>query len=211
MGHTNAAGYALFEVDTMSRAFVRRACRGVSIPEPGSNVAGVESFHLRSGDSLIGVLVFTFSPNGVTPEKRLILKRTAYIIEALLNLFRAAGVQARLAARIGELEADLADEKIAERVGGLLQSGDPDGDPIDVVERHVHKVLETRHLSRILEDLLRNLEDRIAERTLMAHAKTLLQNRNGMSEQQAYIHLRTASRRNRKRMGDVARQVIEEQ
>ena len=51
--------------------------------------------------------------------------------------------------------------------------------------------------------------ERVAERDRMQRAKMLLQSRTGMSEQQAYVHLRAMSRRNRKRMGDLAREIIE--
>jgi hypothetical protein len=218
MRYTNAAGCALYEVDAVNGSLIRRACCG-SILEPedckellvlGAKADGTESLALRSGDNLIGVLVFTFSPGSVTPEKRRTLERSARIVEGLLSLFRAGRTQAQLAARIGELEADLADEKIADRVGGLLQDGNLNRDSLDTIERHVHRVLEAQHLSRVLEQLLRDLEDRIAERSLMTRAKALLRNRTGMSEHEAYVHLRSVSRRTRKRMGDVARQFIEE-
>jgi ANTAR domain len=114
----------------------------------------------------------------------------------------------QVAARISELEADLVDEKIADRVSGLLNADNLNGDAIEVIERHVEKVVGARQFGQILEDLQRELEDRIAERSLTAQAKTVLQVEHGMSEQQAYLHLRIASRRSRKRIGDVAQQII---
>jgi len=62
----------------------------------------------------------------------------------------------------------------------------------------------------MLEQRLRELEEEIAERKLTTQAKVVLQSAYGMSEEQAHLHLRTISRRSRKPLREIAREVIEE-
>ena len=64
-----------------------------------------------------------------------------------------------------------------------------------MIERHGNRFWAPR--IRFLDELRSELEDRTSERSLVAQAKALLQNRNGLSEQQAYIEMRAASRRTR--------------
>ena len=44
----------------------------------------------------------------------------------------------------------------------------------------------------------------------MGRAKAILQKSQGMSEEEAHAHLRVVSRKSRRRVKDVARQVIEQ-
>ena len=216
--HVNAEGYALYEIHAPSGDLVLRAACGSPLPTPKPRtelgaqnweVGGALSFPLFIEGDFVGLVAFALQDRSLTPAKRQILERTARILEVLLGLFRAVETQTQLAARISELEADLADEKIADRAKGLLDTDNLHGDAIDVIERHVGKVLGTRSFGQILVDLRRELENRVTERSLTAQAKTVLQVEHGMSEQQAYLHLRMASRRTRKRIGDVAQQIIE--
>jgi hypothetical protein len=219
MRQTNAAGYALYEVDGESGEFVQLSKSGKRVPdirelrdvaELDSQGGATRSFGLWSGDALAGVILFVFDRDELAPEVHATLERSARTIEKLFAQFRKHDAQVRLAVRIGELEADLTDEKIADRVAGILQNGTVNDGAIDAMERHVQAVLSARSLDRVLEELLHDLEQRTAERGLLAQAKTLLQNRKGLSEHQAHIQLRIASRRNRRRVGDVAREVIQE-
>jgi AmiR/NasT family two-component response regulator len=57
---------------------------------------------------------------------------------------------------------------------------------------------------------MEDIQQEIAERDLANRAKALLQRRYGMSEDQAHVHLRLVSRKSRKRLRDVARDVLEE-
>ena len=213
---TGAEGYTLYEIDAATGTLRRGASYGNGAPDleglrpNGIQAAGRQTFPLHLGQRVIGILEFGISKNSLTPEKRKVLERTARLIQALLGVFRDVETQAQLAAQIGELEAGLADEKIAERAGGLLQTGDLDVDAMDALEDHVNKVLTARNLRSILDDLLRQLDQRMAERRLASRAKAVLQARQGYSEEQAYLYLRTASRRSRKRIGDIARQILDE-
>jgi AmiR/NasT family two-component response regulator len=62
----------------------------------------------------------------------------------------------------------------------------------------------------MLEQRLPELEEEIAERKLTTQAKVVLQSAYSMSEEQAHLHLRTISRRSRKPLREIAREVIEE-
>jgi len=119
-------------------------------------------------------------------------------------------VYARNAARVGELETALADSKIADRARGMLADGVPLPDAIDTIVGHVESVLRPSQLRTALGQLTQEIEQEIAERELASRAKAVLQSRYGMSEDQAHLHLRLVSRKSRKRLCDVARDVLEE-
>jgi hypothetical protein len=125
-----------------------------------------------------------------------------------LSLLEAA--YARDAARIGQLETELVDSKIADRARGLLANGDAPHDTVDTIVRHVESVLRPGRLGTVLEQLMEEIEQEIAERELASRAKALLQGRYGMSEDQAHVHLRLVSRKSRKRLRDVARDLLQE-
>src|SRR6202041_14627 len=111
---------------------------------------------------------------------------------------------ARKAARIGELEIELADSKIADRARGMLAGGAPPRDAVDTITRHVESVLRPGQFGTVLHQLTQEFEQEIAERELANRAKAILQSRYGMSEDQAHVHLRLVSRKSRKRLRDVA-------
>jgi hypothetical protein len=138
------------------------------------------------------------------------LERIAGAIEEIWRLPLIPQAYARNAARIGELEAELADSKIADRACGLLGAGPPPPAAIDTIVRHVESVLRPGQLAAVLGQLIVEIEQEIAERDLANRAKALLQSRFGMSEDQAHVHLRLVSRKSRKRLRDVARDLLEE-
>ena len=213
MRRIQAQGCAVFEIDNADE-LVRRFWCGVSVPNPEWDgqewkAIGALTIPLSIDGDFAGLIVYAWpSRFSVSPEKCQLLERTTRIIELLLGLFRAVDEQTRLAARIGELEADLADEKIADRVTGLMDVSDQNGEAIETIERHVGKVLGSRSFGQILDNARRELEDRVAERSLTAQAKAVLQAEHGMSEQQAYLHLRVTSRQSRQRIGDVAQNIL---
>ena len=61
----------------------------------------------------------------------------------------------------------------------------------------------------MLEQALRALEEEIAERKLTNQAKAVLQSAYSMSEEQAHLHLRTISRKSRRPLKEIARELIE--
>lgn len=83
-------------------------------------------------------------------------------------------------------------------------------DAIGTIVRHVESVLRPGQLRTVLDELTEELEQEIGERELASRAKAVLQSRYGMSEDQAHVHLRLVSRKSRKRLRDVARDVLEQ-
>jgi AmiR/NasT family two-component response regulator len=71
-------------------------------------------------------------------------------------------------------------------------------------------VLRPGQLGTVLAQLFQEIEREIEERELANRAKAVLQTRYGMSEDQAHVHLRLVSRKSRKRLRDVARDLLEE-
>jgi len=214
---TGAGGYALYEADAATGALHRRAGCGSEVL--GRNPLEAERelpvleklrFPLRTGPRMAGLLEFFIAKDNLTPEKLLILERTSRLVEAVLGGFQEVDTHIQLAAQISELEAELADEKIAERAAGILETG-VNLHAMDAIENHIHKVLAARKLRSILDGLLTEFSRRVSERKLTSQAKAFLQARQGLSEEQAYLHLRAASRRNRRPMSEIARQVLDEQ
>ena len=113
------------------------------------------------------------------------------------------------AARIGEMETELIDSKIAARIEGLTTDRMRGEDPIAAAESHVEGVLRPSEFGRMLQRSARELEEEIEERKLTSRAKAVLESEYGMTEEQAHLHLRALSRKNRRPLGEVARELIE--
>jgi hypothetical protein len=161
-------------------------------------------YPIRVDGLRVAVLVFTIQETALTREQRFTLERTAAAIEAVHGLPLAT---ARRALRIANLDAELADIKIRERARGLIEEGVPAAAAVATVLQHVDNVLERRPLEMVFNQLLPDLEERIAERKLLMKAKAVLREEHGMSEEQAYLHLRMSSRSTRKRLREVAEEV----
>jgi len=163
------------------------------------------NYPIRVDGQRIATLVFAIHNRALTLEQRLLLDQTAAAIEAIQGLPHSTK---HLAVRIANLDAELADIKIRERARGLIEEGVAPADAIATVLEHVENVLQRRPLDLVFNQLLPDLEERIAERKLLIKAKIVLREKHGMSEEQAYLHLRMRSRSNRRRMRDVAEEVI---
>jgi hypothetical protein len=183
---------------------------GAPPPEAGETGHTSTSFPLRVGDELNGVLTFVFRGSVISPRAQSLLERVAEAIENVWRLSLLPADYARSAARIGELETELADSKIADRARGLLANAGPNDDAVSTIVRHVESVLRPGKLGTVLGQLTEQLEQEITERELANRAKAILQSRYGMSEDQAHVHLRLVSRKSRKRLRDVARDLLEE-
>jgi AmiR/NasT family two-component response regulator len=168
--------------------------------------SSVVSFVLPSEGSRLS---FVFRGKPISDGTRAILKRFADVMEAVRQRDAATQGYARRAARIGEMEAELVDAKISARIIGLLADEVGTKDIIGTIESHVAGVLRPSQFGTMLQETLRDLEEEIAERKLTAQAKAVLQSDTGMSEEQAHLHLRTISRRSRKPMKEIARELIE--
>jgi len=205
-----ADGYAIYEVDPTTEVRELKLSWGVSVPEASQDGFTLKSFPLRAGDVVTGSLVFVFRGGAISPATHAVLERLAATIEEVWRLSLVPAAYARAASRIGELETELADSKIADRARGLLASGVLPRDAIDTIVRHVESVLRPGELITVLQQLNQDFEQEIAERELANRAKAILQRRYGMSEDQAHVHLRVISRKSRKRLREVARYVLKE-
>lgn len=205
-----ASGFAIYQCDP---AGGQRECKlgwGVTVPEPGEAGITVTSFPLRAGDDVTGVLVFVFCEASISRQAQSVLDQVAGAIEEVWRLSLVPAAYARSAARIGELETELTDSKIADRARGLLANGALPREATHTIVRHVESVLRPGQFATVLDQLFREIEQEIAERELANRAKAVLQSRYGMSEDQAHAHLRLVSRKSRKRLRDVARDLLEE-
>jgi hypothetical protein len=205
-----ADGFAIYQCDPASGQREMQLGWGLPVPEPGETAITVSSFPLRAGDDISGVLTFVFRQASISRQAQSLLDRLAGAIEEVWCLSLVPTTYARSAARIGKLETELADSKIADRARGLLASGELPKDAIDTIVHHVESVLRPGQLGTVLAQLSQEVEREIAERELANRAKAVLQSRYGMSEDQAHVHLRLVSRKSRKRLRDVARDLIEE-
>jgi len=221
---SGADGYAIFEFDA-SGALLPSHSSAPSFPcrktlQTGRQVfqeddASVAAYALHIDGDPVGQIAFAFPAGPIQPEKLAILDRMSALIQAVRVNQHAT---AKLASKIGSLDAELAAIKIAERAHGLLQNGGlqngqlangaPTPDAVDIIARHVETVLQGRQAGGALEELLRELEDRLDERKLLVRAKALLQSEHGITEEQAYLQLRVRSRSSRKRLRAVAQELI---
>jgi ANTAR domain len=204
-----AAGYAIYQVHSTGTRELKFAC-GPPIPESGLAGFTMDSLPLQIDEGVNGLLIFVFRGSAIAPASRAVLERIAGAIEAVWRLSLLPETYARNAARIGELEFELADSKIADRARGLLADGATPSNAVDAIVRHVESVLRPGQLRTVLQQLTAEVEREITERELASRAKAALQSRYGMSEDQAHVHLRLQSRKARRRLIDVARQVLEE-
>jgi hypothetical protein len=204
-----AEGCAIYQLDPAGQ---RELKFGWGMPplNPGDSEHKIASFPLRVGDEVNGVLSFVFRGTVIPPRAQSMVERIAGAIEEVWKLSLLAATYARHAARVGELESELADSKIADRARGMLAGSTPPRDAVDTIVRHVESVLRPGPLGIALEQRNEELEQEIVERELTNRAKAVLQSRYGMSEDQAHVHLRVVSRKSRKRLPDVARDLLEE-
>ncbi|HMD48100.1 MAG TPA: hypothetical protein VKG79_03340, partial [Bryobacteraceae bacterium] len=178
---TGAAGFAIYQCDQASGRREAKLVWGAPIPEAVETGLTVTSFPLRGGDDVTGVLAFVFREASIAPQARTRLDQVAAAIEEVWRLSLVPAAYARNAARIGELETELADSKIADRARGLLARGplalgslDKDALPTDAIGtivRHVESVLRPGQLGTVIEQLSQEIEREIEERELANRAK----------------------------------------
>ena len=205
MRETGAAGYAIHRFDGNSAICL--SSYGLSIAEGREDGLLVAHFSLRVEGTEVGTLSFVFRSLGIPESACGILERLARTIESVWLLSYTPDTLIQLATRIGRLHAELADLKIADRARGFLAHPEPNA--TGILARHVESVLQARRFEAQFEQLVGELEGQIHERKLISEAKSLLQRSHGSSEEEAYARLRVTSRRSRRRLGDVAQQVIE--
>lgn len=213
---SGADGYALYARDHCTGVLTARLSSGTNLPQPedlsirrgvvereGTEIA---SYPLQVEGSVTGILAFSFRPRSLTDEKSAVLGRMATIIE---RVYAFPNAIAQLLARINRLETDLVTAKISARAHGLLDAGSG-FDAGEIIVRHAENVLRTSRVWAVLDRLVQEGEEEIDERRLAAQAKALLQKRHGITEEQAHVFLRATSRRSRRRISEVARDLIAE-
>lgn len=202
---TPADGYAIYEIDSGTGERRLKLAAGVGVTVEHTVERTALRYSLGCG-GCSGEVVFVCGAK--TGGDRTNLERIARAIDQVWQLSFLPESYARQAARIGALEVELADSKIAERARGLLsEAGSGDG-VIETIVHHVESVLRRSSVESTLAQFGRELETQIAERELTSRAKAVLQDCYGLSEEQAHVHLRVVSRTTRKRLRDVAQAVI---
>lgn len=120
---------------------------------------------------------------------------------------RAQEIQ-KLVLDLTSLQSRLADCKIAERVEGMIT---PEADgriSAAILREHIVRVLDGADAIGGLTERLEKLQAELDAREVIAHAKTILQTRQGMTEQQAYLHLQRTSRRRRQPLASIAEEIV---
>jgi hypothetical protein len=205
---SGADGYTLYALDPGSGLSVEKCSSGWVVPGTVRDGIRVASFPLRANGEEAARLVFGFLASEVPPHSQLVLSRIIAAAETIWEFGQRAEGYAAVAARVAALEIELAGSKIAERARGLLDTAS-ETDAVDTLARHIEIVLRPRPLSGLMEQLLKSLEEELAARELTAQAKAVLQDTQGMSEEEAHRHLRVASRRSRRTVTEIARELIE--
>ncbi len=204
MREAGAEGYAFFRRNAEGSAFLRQDAGGTAIADDAILNPLVITYSFGTDT----VLAFAFRDQVCLRDSRPRLDRIAGTIEAVWRASHTVEQYSQLARHLAELETSLMDAKIADRtLGFLVTRGD---DPIEAIARHVDGVLRETSTRRTLQQISRELEEEVEERRLMGSAKAILQKSQGMSEEEAHAHLRVVSRKSRRRVKDVARQVIEQ-
>jgi hypothetical protein len=193
MRESGAAGYAVYEDG------VRTFSSGLAVPESDGDGLAVLSFELRGA-----TLSFVFPSRTVSREAAATLDRVVETVEEIWRLGHLSETYSALAARIGVLEMELADSKIADRASGLAGCDRA----FSLISRHVETVLRPSQFAALLERITQTLEEEVADRELAMQAKRILQTVHGMSEEQAHLHLRITSRKTRKPLKEVAKELI---
>ncbi len=203
-----ADGYTLYALDPSSGLSVEKCSSGWSVPSTVRDGIQIVSFPLRANGAEAARLVFGFLAPEIPPHSQLVLGRIRAAAEAIWEFGQRTEAYAAVAARVAALEVELASSKIADRARGLLDNTS-ETDAVATLIRHIEIVLRPRPSSELMEQLLKSVEEELAARELTAQAKAVLQNTQGMSEEEAHRHLRVASRRSRRTVTEIARELIE--
>lgn len=163
--------------------------------------------HTSSG-KVRAELVCSFASGQQAEAARAVAARLADSIRAMWELGFTLSRYSDIARRAADLEAQVLASKVNARARGLLEER-AGTDAAEAMTRHVDLVLQSSTGLRTLTDLLRGFETELRDRELTAQAKTLLQEQQGISEGEAYLHLRRASRSSRRPLAEVARGIIE--
>lgn len=208
--YVGAEGYAIYEINPKNGLRELRCSEGASALGSSGSAAVADCYPLRVDDSVSGLLMFVFPGRAAANDASRVLERIARTIESVWRSSLIPSAYAHRAAYAGQLEAELADAKIADRARGILSNATISEGAVDTILRHVENVLRPGQLEMALMQMTSELEQQVTERALATRAKEVLQARYGMSEDQAHAHLRSVSRKSRRRVIEVARDLLEE-
>jgi hypothetical protein len=216
MAETGAEGVTLF-LRGDDAALSPLLAHGQTIPgitPPADVPLTVHAFPIRVEATVRAVLAFALDKASQADAETEKLLRIAHAFEKVWMALTSGTAHIATAEVIARIEGEIMESKLASRVRGLLEGdGGTNGAGqarLEVMARHIDSVLRPSPACKLLEDLRREFEQELEERQWAAEAKAILQRTQGMSENQAYEYLRTRSRKTRKRVKDVARDVIEQ-
>jgi len=205
-----AKGYAIDRLVSSGEAWERRFAEGLTVPTVDGNGLLVVTFPLGTEETDTGALSFVLDAT-CSKDARDVLGQIAKVCQAIWPIWHTHSVYAREILRIADLEAELADAKIADRAQAVLQmSPHPSNpsDPVDVISRSVNAILGPSQLGNVLKEVLGDLERDTYEYDVIRRAKDYLQERQKITEAQAYLHLRQVSRQTRRPLPDVANELM---
>jgi hypothetical protein len=206
MRETSADGYVLYGYEQDCAFPVRLSSHGLEVPPAEQAGLSVARLPLRVQNRDLGSLAFVFRASAVPDTAWRVLGRLARMLESIWSLFATPEGAIDLAVRISRRQAELADLKIAERAVGFLKHPEPDS--VDTLAIHVECVLRARRFEAVLDQFASELEDQLEERKIITRAKELLQTTHGITEEEAYAQLRLSSRRSRRRISEIAHQLV---
>jgi hypothetical protein len=208
MREVGAEGYAYLGKELTSGALQRLDEFGAPIPDDALTSAnGVRPYQLGADAFVETSLAFTFSDPIQADEAGPRLDPSVETIRIVWAASEGTKDYWNLIGRVSELETRLLDAKIADRARGFLTSASKPN-LTGAISKHVDTILRPTETRRLLESIIQQLEDEVEERRLAALAKGILQGTSGFTEEQAHAHLQALSRRSRRPLKDVAREVI---
>lgn len=176
-----------------------------SPPEEAGGGDFVISLPLTGG----GIVAFHFSHPPDDREKKVVSDSTAAVNAIRRVAAERAGLLDQLALRVRQAEAELLNRKIMERAAGL-RSELTGVNRSERLLKHVEVVLKYRGIEGMLQAHAQQLESRLDDRALIAAAKSVLQQRERLTEEQAFRRLRSMSRRQRVPLATVAQSILRE-
>jgi len=203
-----ALGYAIDQLLHAGEAWEQKIAGGAAIPKSDGNGLTVLSFPLGTEDTETGALSFVLRATASNDARR-VLEQIASACQAIWRVWHIHASYAREVLRIADLEAELADSKIADRAQALLAMGDMQPSPAAVISRSVATVLGPYQLGNVLKKVAGDLEREKAEYAAVRKAKGFLQESKNLTEAQAYLHLRQVSRQTRRPLPEIASELME--
>lgn len=205
-----AKGYAIDQLADHGEAWERKAAEGLPVPASDGNGLAIINYSLGTEETPTGALSFVLD-TAVSREEQRVLEKIAKMCQGIWRIWNIHAIYARHILRIAELEAELADAKIADRAQAMLHMEEVPPNsipPVDILSRSVNTILGPYQLQNVLRKVVEDLERDSAEYDLVRQAKGFLQERQNITEAQAYLHLRLVSRQTRRPLPDIASELM---